>query len=166
MGIPRQFTAPTAAPSQPQQGGPRQPTQQTQQPQDPALRQALADPDYKLPSQPVVSGRTPTPAQLDQQKATVTARTDLLKDSQDATQAAASSLQYLQAAKSIMDSKGATVGAYGGLINTLSRYTGFNGSTDAANYAEIAKNLGNAALANAKGIYGQRMTQSEVRFTA
>lgn len=128
---------------------------------DPTLKTALADPDYKVKTAPVVAGRTPTPAELDQQKATVTARTDLLKDSGDATQAASQSLQYLTAAKKIMDSKGVNVGAYGGLIAKASALLPGE-HVDATNYQEVAKYLGNAALANAKGIYGPRMSTSEV----
>jgi hypothetical protein len=129
---------------------------------DPVLKQALADPDYKIQAPKVQAGVSQSPAQLEQSKATVQARTDLLKDSADATSSAAQSLQYLQAAKSIMDSKGATVGAYGGLVNQASKWLPFTGNKDATNYSEIAKYLGNAALASAKGTYGAKMTQSEV----
>jgi hypothetical protein len=128
---------------------------------DPVLKQALADPDYKIQAPKVQAGTSQSPAQAEQAKATVQARTDLLKDSQDATSSAAQSLQYLTAAKSIMDSKGATVGAYGGLVNQASKWIPL-GNTDATNYAEVAKYLGNAALASAKGTYGAKMTQSEV----
>lgn len=119
-----------------------------------------ADSDYKLAVPKVQPGVGSTPGQIDQQKATVAARTDLLKDSQDATSTAAQSLTYLNAAKAIMQSKGApTVGLTGPLANEVSRVFG---GVDATNYQEVAKYLGNAALQNAKATYGQRMTQSEV----
>jgi hypothetical protein len=131
-------------------------------PADPVLRQALTDPEYKLQVPPVIRGTSQTPAQAEQAKTTVQARTDLLKDSQDATSAAAQSMQYMQAAKAILDSKQVpTTGAYGGLIAKASALLPGQ-SVDASNYAEVAKYLGNAALAQAKGIYGARMTQSEV----
>jgi hypothetical protein len=93
--------------------------------------------------------------------ATNDARKALLQDSQDATTTASQSLTYLNAAKAIMDNKGANVGAYGGLVAQASRLLPGQ-SVDATNYQEVAKYLGNAALANAKAVYGQRMTQSEV----
>jgi hypothetical protein len=152
-----------SAPAAPPRGGTgTPPPAPASTPVDPVLKQALADPDYKIQAPKVQSGVSQSPAQAEQAKATVQARTDLLKDSQDATSAAAQSLQYLQAAKSIMDSKGATVGAYGGLINQASKWLPFTGNKDATNYAEIAKYLGNAALSNAKATYGAKMTQSEV----
>jgi hypothetical protein len=127
---------------------------------DPIMRQALADPSYNLPTPAVRPGVTPTPAALEQQKATVQARSDLLKDSQDATNAAASSLQYFEAAKAIMQSQGKPVtGVFGPIMNEVSRVYG---GVNASNYQEVAKYLGQAALANAKAIYGPRMTQSEV----
>jgi hypothetical protein len=131
-------------------------------PTDPVLRQALSDPDYKLQVPKLISGTSQTPAQAEQAKTTVQARTDLLKDSQDATSAAAQSMQYMLAAKAILDSKQVpTTGAYGGLIAKASALLPGQ-SVDASNYVSVAKYLGNAALAQAKGIYGARMTQSEV----
>jgi hypothetical protein len=144
-------TAATAA----QKNAPTQPTST-----DPVMASALQDRDYKLPSQSSKLGVGQSPAEAEEQKAVVTARNDLLKESQDGTAAAAQSLQYLQAAKSIMDSKGATVGAYGGLLTQASRLVG---GTQATNYQELAKYLGNAALASAKTTYGAKMTQGEVR---
>jgi hypothetical protein len=146
--------APGAAPNS--GGAPRTAAVQS----DPVLKQALSDPDYKLPTPKVTTGVSATPAQLDQQKATVTARTELMKDSQDATAASAQSLQYLQAAKQIMQSQGKpVVGMFGPAASEISRVFG---GVNATNYQEVAKYLGNAALSNAKATYGARMTQSEV----
>ena len=161
----------------PQPGQPQQPGQQPgapgaapqpaaaappAAPADPVLRQALTDPEYKLQVPKVIKGTSQTPAQADQAKTIVQARTDLLKDSQDATSAAAQSMQYMQAAKAILNSKQVpTTGAYGAMIAKASALLPGQ-SVDATNYAEVAKYLGNAALAQAKGIYGARMTQSEV----
>jgi hypothetical protein len=128
---------------------------------DPVLRQALADPTYKYAPPKIPAGQAMDPDSTAKIAATNEARKALLQDSQDATATAAQSLQYLNAAKSIMDSKGANVGAYGNLIAQASRFLPGQ-SVDATNYQEVAKYLGNAALANAKAVYGQRMTQSEV----
>lgn len=126
---------------------------------DPYLGKALSDPIYDLHTPPVQSGVTATPASLDQQKVTVESRAHLLKDSQDATTASAAALQYLNAAKSIMDSKGATVGAYGGLLAKASRVLG--GGPQSQNYQELAKYLGNAAVQSGKANF-PNATQSEV----
>jgi hypothetical protein len=128
---------------------------------DPVLKDALADPDYKIKTPPIVAGRTPTPAELDQQKATVQARTDLLSNAQEATNTGAQALQYMNAAKAIMESKGAPVtGPLGGLVAKL---TSPFGSVDATNYQEAAKYLGNAAIQAGKGNFGKGMTQNDVQ---
>lgn len=127
---------------------------------DPVLKDALADPDYKLKSTPIVAGRTPTPAQLDQAKVTVAARTDLLSNAQETTNAGGQALQYLNAAKAIMDSKGApVVGPMGAII---AKITAPFGSVDATNYTEAAKYLSNAAIQAGKGNFGKGMTQNDV----
>ncbi len=126
---------------------------------DPYLDKALSDGSYDIKTPPVRSGISATPAALEQQKVTVDSRTHLLKDSQDATTASATALQYLKAAKSIMDSKGATVGAYGGLLTQASRALG--GGPQSQNYQELAKYLVNAAVQSGKANF-PNATQSEV----
>jgi hypothetical protein len=128
---------------------------------DPVLKQALSDASYRYQRPPAPKNQSDLAANTEQAKANVAARQTLKADSDDATKAAAQAQTYLQAAKSIMDSKGANVGAYGGLIAEASALLPGQ-SVDATNYQEVAKYLGNAALANARGIYGNRMTQSEV----
>jgi hypothetical protein len=130
-------------------------------PADPVLKSALADSSYRYQPPPAPKNQSDLAANTDQAKANVVARNTLKTDSDDATKAAAQAQTYLQAAKSIMDSKGANVGAYGGLVAKASALLPGQ-SVDATNYQEVAKYLGNAALANARGIYGNRMTQSEV----
>jgi hypothetical protein len=123
------------------------------------LAKALSDQTYKVRTPPVVSGVTASPATLDQQKTTVDSRTKLLKDSEDATNAGASSLQYLQAAKSIMDSKGKPVtGIFGPIASDISR---LYGGVNATNYQEVAKYLGNAAVQSGRANF-PNATQSEV----
>lgn len=127
---------------------------------DPVLKDALSDPDYKLKTPPVVAGRTQSPAELDQAKTTVAARTELLSNAQDATNTGGQALQYMQAARAIMDSKGAPVtGPLGGLVAKL---TSPFGSVDATNYQEVAKYLGNSAIQAGKGNFGKGMTQQDV----
>ena len=88
------------------------------------------------------------------------ARTDLLSNAQDATNTGGQALQYLNAAKAIMDSKGAPVaGPLGGLV---AKVTAPFGSVDATNYQEAAKYLGNAAIQAGKGNFGKGMTENDV----
>lgn len=128
---------------------------------DPVLKSALADPDYKIKTPPVQAGKTPTPAELDQQKVTVAARTDLLSNAQDATNTGAQALQYMQAARAIIDSKGAPItGPLGALVAKASSVFG---GVDATNYQEFAKYLGNSAIQAGKGNFGKGMTQNDVQ---
>lgn len=130
-------------------------------PADPTLRSALADKDFKLPSQPVTAGTSATPEVLEQQKARVSARTDLLKDSSETTNTAGQSLAYAKAAQTILSSKGAPMtGLPGSIKNALSQWSG--GAVDSSNYQEAAKYLGNLALQGAKQNYGSKMTSGEV----
>jgi hypothetical protein len=128
---------------------------------DPQLRAALTDTSFRYQPPPAPKNQSDLAANTDQAKANVASRQTLKVDSDDATKAASQAQTYLQAAQSVMDSKGATVGAYGALVAKASAL-GLGPIADATNYQEVAKYLGNAALANARGIYGNRMTQSEV----
>lgn len=127
---------------------------------DPYLDKALADPRFAAPAASVVPGTTQSPIALARQKASLDSATQLKKDSDDAVSGASSAMQYLKAAKSIMDTKGATVGAYGGLVSQASRFLPFGG-TDATNYQEVAKYLGNAAVQAGRANF-PNATQSEV----
>jgi hypothetical protein len=156
--------APIGPPST--QRPPQQPALPSPAPVDPVMRQALSDTSYRLSTPTIPRGQSATPAQGDQQKATVAARTDLLKDSADATSSAAQSLQYLQAAKAVMatQSKSAPAGLSApaqAIVSRAADALGIGGDY-ATRYQELAKYLGNSALASAKQTYGARMTQSEV----
>ena len=131
---------------------------------DPVLKQALGDPAFRLANTlpKPVPGQTPSATQKAALEDVGKAQSDLYKDAQTATAAAGSSLQFLQAAKAIMDSKGATLGAYGGMVSQASRWLPL-GNTDATNYQEVSKYLGNAALAQAKQVFGAKLTQMEVK---
>jgi hypothetical protein len=141
-------------------GAPKRTTTTPTDTTDPALREALNDPKYALKTPTVVAGRTPTPAELDQQKATQAARTDLLSNAQEATNSGAQALQYMRAARAIMESKGAPVtGPLGALVAKAS--SAFGG-VDATNYQEVAKYLGNSAIQAGKQNFGKGMTQNDV----
>lgn len=130
--------------------------------QDPTLRKALADPDFKIHPEAPSDAEHGFHGMSKQGEATLAARTALLKDGEDATSAAQLSNQYMTAAKQIIDSKQVpTTGPFGALLAKASAVLPGQ-HVDATNYQEVAKYLGNAALAQAKGIYGSRMTQSEV----
>lgn len=126
---------------------------------DPVLTKALADPEYKVASAPVIRGQTPSDENRKQVAARVEAKTGLQKDAEDATRASATALQYSLAAKQIMDSKGKPVtGLFGPVAKEISRVWG---GVDATNYQEVAKYLGNAAVQNGKANF-PNATQSEV----
>jgi len=96
----------------------------------------------------------------DLRQASNAARTDLLSDAKDATTSGSQSIQYLNAAKAIMNSKGAPVtGPLGELVAWATKPFG---SVDATNYQEAAKYLGNAAIQAGKGNFGKGMTQQDV----
>lgn len=99
---------------------------------------------------------------LETQRTNLANATKLLNDTDSATAVAATTLQYIRAAQSIMQSQGATVGAYGRLLADASRYAGpFTGKVDSTNYQELAKYLGNAAAQSAKANF-PAATQQEV----
>jgi len=126
---------------------------------DKYLDGALSDPAWRQAPLPRVVDQTTRDAALKQQDLNIGNRNALLKDSEAATNAGATAMQYLKAAKSIMDSKGATVGAYGSLLTNASRWMG--GGPQSTNYQELAKYLGNAAAQQAQANF-PGATQSEV----
>lgn len=127
---------------------------------DPYLDKALADQTWRMPTQPVVSGRTQSPQVLNRNTIATTKAADLRAQYDQATSSAATSNQYLKAAQDILDSKGAAMGAYGGLIAGASQYLPL-GHTDATNYQEVSKYLVNAAVQAGKVSFANP-TQSEV----
>lgn len=128
---------------------------------DPTMRKALADPEYKVaPQKPAVAGAYQGMGKQDE--VTLKARTDLLKDAQDATAAAATATQYMTAAKAILDSKQApTTGPLAHLYAQASAILPGQ-HVDATNYQEVAKYLGNAAVQLGKQNFEHRATESEV----
>jgi hypothetical protein len=126
---------------------------------DPKLADALKDPDFdiKLPAaKPYTTPDTDTQGQLDDIR---DSRKELYAESRDTVKTAAQSNQYLQAARDIIDSKGVTLGKYGGLVAKASALSPFTG--DASNYAEVAKYLAQAALQNSKQGFGAHFTEKE-----
>ena len=128
---------------------------------DPVLKTALADTSYRQAPLPKATDQETLAANTDQAKANIAARQTLKTESDQSVAAAAQAQTYLQAAKSIIDSKGTTVGAYGGLLSKASALIGdYKG--DASNYQELTKYLNNAAIAAAKGNYGSGLTEKEL----
>jgi len=129
------------------------------QPTDQYLAKALADPSYRIPVTPTIQGKTQSPTDLANKNAIQAKARQLQDDADAATAAAATSLQYMNAAKAIMQSKGAPVtGLYGGAVAAASKAIG---GIDSTNYQEAAKYLGNAAAQLAKGNF-PNATQSEM----
>jgi hypothetical protein len=126
---------------------------------DKYLDSALSDTSYRQAPLPRVTDQLNREAAQKQQAINIANRSALLKESEAATNAGSTAMQYLKAAKSIMDSKGATVGAYGGLLTSASRWMG--GGPQSTNYQELAKYLGNAAAQQAQANF-PNATQSEV----
>ena len=111
---------------------------------DQYLDKALSDPIYRIKPLPPVVDQTSRQKALDQQAINLKKTSDLATAKDEATDAAAQSLQYLNAANAIMDTKGAAVGLYGGVLTTASRVLG--GGPQSTNYQELAKYLANAAI--------------------
>lgn len=129
---------------------------------NPILQKALADPTYKLPATPPTFGTSITPQQQAIQVQQANSEAELAQDGNITTQAGQQALTYLTAAKRILDAHGAPVtGLYGDVMAQVSRVAP-NG-IDAANYQMVAKYLSNAALQNAKALYGPRMSTMEVK---
>jgi hypothetical protein len=116
---------------------------------DPDLDKALADPAFRPQALPRVTDQVSLQAAKDKQKAISDANTGLQSDSESAAQSSAAALQYALAAKQIMDSKGVpTTGFFGPLAKQITSIV--NGS-NASNYEELAKDLGNLAVQSSKG---------------
>lgn len=147
---------PRAAAVAPPVAGPSPAIQQS----DPYLSKALADPTWSIPIEPTVSGTTQNPQSLHRQNIARDSAAALNKNYDEATKAAATSNQFLGAAKDILDSKGATMGKYGGLIANASAYLPFD-QKDATNYQKVSKYLVNAAVQAGKVSF-PNPTQSEV----
>lgn len=133
---------------------------------DPVLKQALADPDYKIQPLPAPKSQEDLKSNNDLIAARNGARTDLLKDSSDATNTAAQALTFTKAAQAIMASNGNVAGLGADTRAQISRAmqaAGWSKGVDATNYQELSKYLGNAALQGAKQSYGSKMTESEVK---
>jgi hypothetical protein len=124
-------------------------TQPAAPPVNPVDAAAFSDPKYKLAPIPTQIGTTASDAVTNQVKQTSEARAGLQADAESTAQNSGSALQFAQAAKQIMDSKGApTVGLTGNIAKTISSVFG---GVDATNYQEVAKYLGNLAVQSGKG---------------
>jgi hypothetical protein len=126
---------------------------------DPYLSKALADPKFNLQPLPKVVDQTTRQAALTQQGINQNSAAKLKNDAAGITDSASMALQYLTSARSIMNSKGATVGMYGGLLTQASRVLG--GGPQSTNYQELAKYLGNAGVQAGRGNF-PNATQQEM----
>lgn len=129
---------------------------------DPTLGKALQDKTFKMPDATPTFGTSITPGAEALQKETALSTANLSHDAKLTTDASQQALMYLDAAKRIMLAKGAPVtGLWGGLASDINRVAPHG--IDAANYQVVAKFLAQAALSNARAIYGARMSQMEVK---
>lgn len=120
-----------------------------QPPVNPVDAKAFSDPKYKLAPVPTQIGTTASDAVTNQVKATSEARANLQADAEQTAQSTGSALQFAQAAKQILDSKGAPVtGFFGPTAKVISSVFG---GVNATNYQEVAKYLGNLAVQSGKG---------------
>jgi hypothetical protein len=134
---------------------------------DPQLRAALSDTAYRLPTPPVVAGRTQSPADAEQAKSNVTARNDLLQTQGDNSKAAGQALRFYALAQDVVNSGNVTTGwgaeraaAAGSFLSQFGIDKTMLG--DPSKSAELVKALTNAGLQNLKSTYGAKITQSEV----
>jgi hypothetical protein len=127
-------------------------------PQDPVLAKALADPNYNIPPIPKPVDQVSLQAAKDRQKATSEQRQKLLDDSETTVQSSSAALQFAQAAKAIMDSKGAPV--TGPLGPAVKAVTSLFGGVNATNYQEVAKYLGNLSVQSGKSNFPHTTDQN------
>ena len=125
---------------------------------------ALQDPSFRpvpAPGGPLQPGAMRTPDQQEYYSNQQKNQQALYQQAQTTLQAATQRLQLLQKAKAIIASGQVRVGPYSSTEAFLSNYSPMSSGTDAALYAELKKDLGNAALLQAKGSYGSNMTEKE-----
>lgn len=133
---------------------------------DPAMASALSDQQYRLDAAPDMpkqeAGKSPSIPEKETLAEVGKSRQDLYGDAKTVTKASQQAMTFLKAAQDVLDSKGATGGNWTGVIAQAKRWVpgDWNQTT---NYQELSKYLTNAALQNAKAIYGAKMTQGEVK---
>jgi len=125
---------------------------------DPQTAKALADPSYRLTSQPDLptfkAGQTPNTEQAAAQAEVGTARKETFQDTQKLISANQQSLTFYRAAQQIMSNSTAfTPGAYASVLQEAKRWIPGYDSLDTSNYQEVAKYLSNAALQSASQIF-------------
>jgi hypothetical protein len=118
-------------------------------PVNPVDAQAYSDPKYKLAPIQTQVGTTASDAVTNQVKQTSESRAGLQADAESTAQSSAAALQFAQAAKQILDSKGAPATGYPGQVAKI--VSSVFGGVDATNYQEVAKYLGNLAVQSGKG---------------
>jgi hypothetical protein len=144
---------PQTAPAQPPPGDPQ------------VLRQALTDQEYKLKTPPVIPGRSQTPGDAEQQKANVTARQTLLKDSSDLTSTSSQAKAYTDAALAVLNNPdkpptGLSAPAKVAISRAM-QALGMTSGDWATRSQELAKYMGNLAVQNFKANFGARPAAKE-----
>jgi Chaperone of endosialidase len=136
--------APTTPPQSPQSQAPPPMASTGNEYLDRTLRQAQSDVRYRENPGPPITNQTTQKLNYDQQETNLKNRADLAARASAITDEQSQVTQLLGAAKQIMQSKGAPIGGFPGLIGAYisQKYNG----VDASNYAEVAKYLMNAAV--------------------
>lgn len=168
-GAPTAAAAPAAA--RPQAAGGPSPSavaQATLAKIPPAQRAAYTDSDYQLPPQPPVVRGTSAPQEvIDERKAITKARTDLLGEQAQNTQAAGQALRYYQLANDVLKDGNVTTGWSADHISQVSAAltqlripSSWLG--DPSKAARLTKALTNAGLQDLRAKFGSKIAQSEV----
>lgn len=125
----------------------------------PVAVKAFSDPKYFPPRQPNQMGTTFGSSTGISAEAEAKRKAELQEVASDTATSSGAALQYAQAAKAILDSKGKPVtGPAGAYIKWASSIVG---TPDASNYETLAKQLGNLAIQSGKGNF-PNATQKEV----
>lgn len=126
---------------------------------NPVAAKAFSDPKFFPPTQPNQPGTTFGSATGINADAEAKRKVELQAVASDISEASGAALQYADAAKKILDSKGAPVtGFFGPFAKTISSIAG---TADASNYEKVSKQLINLAVQAGKSNF-PNATQKEV----
>ncbi len=132
----------------------------------PVLQKALADPTFRQPAFSGPAGTGPSTVAKAEQAEIGKSYGTLYDEGAQTLDAAKSQLTYLRAAQKVLNDPKTTdfttLGLPGSAIAEVNRLWGSGGNA-ATRRQEIVKYLSNAALQNARQLYGSRMTQTEVK---
>lgn len=131
---------------------------------DPQMNTALADPSYKLSSQPDLptpqAGKSPSTTQAAALQDVASSRAATYKDTQGMIAAQQQSLTFYKAAQQILvNPNGYTPGALNSILAQAKRWVPGYESLDTSDYQQVVKYLSNAAIQSAAQIF-PKMTDS------